>query len=110
MDRSLRERVITSLIRVSGYSAILFVALIFYFLARSGLPALAEVPLGSLLSARWYPIEDYFGIVPLIGGSLVVTIGALLVAFPLRPATRSAPAIPIGRCWVSLANSFLRLM
>jgi phosphate transport system permease protein len=83
MDRSLRERVITRLIRVSGYSAILFVALIFYFLARSGLPALAEVPLGSLLSARWYPIEDYFGIVPLIGGSLVVTIGALLVAFPL---------------------------
>jgi phosphate transport system permease protein len=83
MNKSLRERVITRLIRASGYSAILFVALIFYFLLRSGLPAVMEVPLETILSTRWYPIEEYYGILPLIGGSLVVTIGALAVAFPL---------------------------
>jgi phosphate transport system permease protein len=83
MNKSLRERLITNLIRASGYSAILFVALIFYFLLRSGLPAVMEVPLETILSTRWYPIEDYYGILPLIGGSLVVTIGALVVAFPL---------------------------
>jgi len=83
MRSSLSERIITRLIRVSGYSAILFVALIFYFLLQSGLPAMVDVPLETLFSSRWYPIEDYFGILPLIGGSLVVTIGAGIVAFPL---------------------------
>lgn len=83
MTSTLRERIITRLIRASGTSAILFVALIFYFLLQSGLPAVFEVPLGTLFSARWYPIEDYYGILPLIGGSLVVTIGAAIVAFPL---------------------------
>ena len=83
MDKSLRERIVTRLVKASGYSAILFVALIFYFLLRSGLPAVFEVPPETILSTRWYPIEDYFGIVPLIGGSLVVTAGASLVAFPL---------------------------
>lgn len=83
MSTTLRERIITRLIRVSGYSAILFVGLIFYFLLQSGLAATTEVPFSNLFSARWYPIEDFFGILPLIGGSLVVTIGAAIVAFPL---------------------------
>ena len=56
--------------------AILFVFLIFAFLLREGLPAFTEVPLDNLFSSRWYPTENYFGILPLIFGSLVVTIGA----------------------------------
>ena len=78
-----REFAITRLIKVSGYSAILFVGLIFFFLVREGSPALVEIPLTTLFSGRWYPIEEYFGILPLIGGSLVVTIGAGTVAIPL---------------------------
>jgi phosphate transport system permease protein len=85
MDRSLdwREYVITRAIKASGYSAILFVGLIFLFLLKEGLPALADVPIGNLLSARWYPIEDYYGILPLLTGSLIVTLGAGLIAIPL---------------------------
>jgi phosphate transport system permease protein len=78
-----REYVITRLIKASGYSAIVFVALIFFFLVREGLPALGEVPFSSLFGARWYPIEDnYFGILPLLAGSLIVTVGAALIAIP----------------------------
>ncbi len=87
MALSLRERLITGLIKASGYSAIVFVLLIFYFLLQEGTPALSQVPLGTLFSGRWYPIEDYFGLLPLISGSLVVTIGAGLVAFPLGLGT-----------------------
>jgi len=85
MDKSLdwREFVITRAIKASGYSAILFVALIFIFLLREGLPALSDVALSNLLSTRWYPIENYFGILPLLTGSLVVTLGAALIAIPL---------------------------
>jgi phosphate transport system permease protein len=84
MEKSLnwREFIITRVINISGYSAMLFVALIFYFLIREGWPALREVDLSSLFSSRWYPIEDYFGILPLISGSIVITIGASLISVP----------------------------
>lgn len=81
------EAVITRAIRLSGYSAIVFVLMIFYFLLNEGLPTLGEVSLSELLSKRWYPIEDYFGILPLIGGSLIVTFGAALVAVPVGIGT-----------------------
>lgn len=81
------EVIITSLIKVSGYSAILFVGLIFIFLLSEGLPALTEVPASTLLSSRWYPIENFFGILPLLAGSLVVTLGAALVAVPVGIGT-----------------------
>jgi len=84
---TLTEAVITRLIQVSGFSAILFVLLIFAFLLREGSPALVEIPLPSLLGLRWYPIEDHFGILPLLGGSLVVTLGATLVGVPLGITT-----------------------
>lgn len=81
------EIIITNLIRISGYSAIIFVIMIFFFLIREGFPTLTEIQIKSLLSSRWYPIEDYFGTLPLIGGSLIVTIGATLVAVPFGVGT-----------------------
>jgi phosphate transport system permease protein len=81
------EAVITRAVRISGYSAIIFVGLIFYFLLSEGLPTLREVPIPVLFDTRWYPIEGYFGILPLIGGSLVVTIGAALFAVPIGIGT-----------------------
>jgi phosphate transport system permease protein len=82
-----QEFVITRAIKASGYSAIVFVALIFFFLLREGLPTLGEVPASTLISERWYPIEDYFGILPLVTGSLIVTVGAALVAIPFGIGT-----------------------
>ncbi|MFZ5909517.1 MAG: phosphate ABC transporter permease subunit PstC [Chloroflexota bacterium] len=86
-DLNWREFVITRAIKACGYSAILFVGLIFFFLLREGLPTLGEVRLSNLFSLRWYPIEEYFGILPLITGSLMVTIGAALVAIPFGIGT-----------------------
>jgi len=82
-----KDTLITRLIRVCGYSAIVFVVLIFYFLLQESLPTLVEVPFRSLFSARWYPIEAYFGILPLIGGSLLVTLGATVIAVPIGLGT-----------------------
>jgi phosphate transport system permease protein len=89
MKKSLNwsEFIITRIINISGYSAMLFVALIFYFLFREGWPALNEVELSSLFSTRWYPIEDYYGILPLITGSIIITIGASLLSVPFGIAT-----------------------
>ena len=81
------EIFITALIKTSGYSAIVFVVLIFLFLLSEGLPALGKVPISNLFSQRWYPIESMFGILPLIAGSILVTAGATLIAVPIGIAT-----------------------
>ena len=86
-DRKNREPIgewtITRVIQAAGYSSILFVLMIFFFLMANGLPALQDVELSNLFSTTWYPIEQYYGILPLILGSLVVTIGAALVSVPV---------------------------
>lgn len=89
MDRELdlSEWIITRLIKIAGYSAIVFVGMIFYFLLREGLPTLNEIAPGNLTSTRWYPIEEYFGILPLLGGSLIITLGATAIAVPFGIGT-----------------------
>jgi phosphate transport system permease protein len=87
MVKNWKEFFLNWLIKISGYSAIIFVILIFYFLLREGLPTFSEVGIQDLLSTRWYPIEDYFGILPIIGGTIIVTIGAGLFAIPIGLCT-----------------------
>src|SRR5436309_1246527 len=82
-----REVLAERLIQVSGLSAIIFIILIFAFLIREGAPTFVQVAPGSLLADRWYPIENYFGMAPLILGSLIVTLGAAIIALPLGLAT-----------------------
>jgi phosphate transport system permease protein len=81
------ELIIISSIRISGFSSIIFVILILYFLLKEGLPTFKEVDLASLFGDRWYPIEEYFGLLPLLGGSIIVTIGAAIISIPVGIAT-----------------------
>ena len=83
----LSEKIISRTIQLAGYLSILYVSLICLFLLKEGIPALYKVPLSSLFSTRWYPIEEYFGILPLLFGSLTVTIGATIIAVPLGIGT-----------------------
>jgi phosphate transport system permease protein len=81
------DKIISFIIQICGYSSILFVTLILLFLLREGLPALGNVSLKNLFGTTWYPIENYFGILPLILGTLLVTIGAILIALPFGIGT-----------------------
>jgi phosphate transport system permease protein len=80
------EMLIEGLIRVLGFSTIGFVALIFLFLLREGIPAFVRVPISNLFGTRWYPTFEIFGILPLIFGSLLVTLTAIIIALPLGVA------------------------
>ena len=82
-----RDRVVNSLIKIAGYSSIFFVTLILIFLLREGLPALSQISFSNLFGTIWYPIENYFGILPLIAGSLLVTVMAVLIALPFGIGT-----------------------
>jgi phosphate transport system permease protein len=81
------EFAVEALIRVLGFSSIGFVILIFLFLLREGMPTFFEVPLNNLFDTRWYPTFDLFGTLPLILGSILVTVAAVVMAVPLGVAT-----------------------
>jgi phosphate transport system permease protein len=78
---------IEALIQVVGFSSIGLVVLIFLFLIREGVPVFFEVPLGNLFGTRWYPTFDLFGTLPLLLGSVLVTVIAMVIALPLGVAT-----------------------
>lgn len=84
---SLFEVLMERAIQTTGISTMVLVVLIFLFLIREGLPAFFEVPLSNLMGTRWYPIEELYGLLPLIAGSLLITVGAALLALPLGVAT-----------------------
>ena len=81
------EFAIERLIQFAGISTILIVGLIFFFLLREGTPAFLDIPLRQLFGERWYPIEGFFGLWPLIVGSILVTMGAVVIALPLGLTT-----------------------
>jgi len=76
------ELIIEVLIRAFGISTIIFVVMIFAFLLRETVPTFGEVPLSDLAAARWYPTEAHYGLVSLVLGTLVVTLGAAAMAVP----------------------------
>jgi phosphate transport system permease protein len=84
--RKFKEAIIEKLIFLSGIASIVFVALIFIFLLREGISVFKSTSLGAFLGGKfWYPISDppKLGILPLILGSLLVTLGAIAMAVPL---------------------------
>lgn len=73
---------------VCAFVAVLGVALIFAFVGWKAWPITAEVGLNGFLSGEvWAPSEDAFGILPLILGSFIVTLGALALGTPLAVGT-----------------------
>lgn len=84
------EWLVGKAIQLSGAMAIVFVILIFAFLLRDALPLLRSASLREiLLGDTWLPTSEppKFGMLPLVLGSLYVTVGALIIAVPLGLAT-----------------------
>jgi phosphate transport system permease protein len=81
------EFAVETFIRVMGFSTIGFVLLIFLFLLREGVPTFFEVAPDNLFGTRWYPTFNLFGTLPLILGSALVTLTAIVIALPLGVTT-----------------------
>jgi len=88
--RKAKEFLIERLIYLCGFISIAFVILIFIFLIKEGGALFKAVGLWDFLAGKeWYPISEpaRFGILPLILGSLFVTIGAALISIPIGVAS-----------------------
>jgi phosphate transport system permease protein len=84
--RKIREFIIEKLILLSGLATIAFLFLIFIFLFKEGFSFFIKSNIKDFLFGdAWYPISTppKFGILPMIMGSLLVTLGATLISIPI---------------------------
>lgn len=82
---ALAEKAVTGWIYLCGGLSIIFVAMILLFVLKEALPLFREYPIASFFSGiRWDPTgsPEKFGVVPLLLSSVMVTLGAVLVAIP----------------------------
>ncbi len=87
--RKVKEFLIEKLILICGLASIFFVVLIFLFLLKEGFAMFKTVsPFNFLFGKSWYPISEpaRLGILPLILGSLLVTLGAAIISVPIGVA------------------------
>ncbi|MGC9360632.1 MAG: phosphate ABC transporter permease subunit PstC, partial [Anaerolineae bacterium] len=64
--------------------SLVVVFLIGLFILREGLPAFSEVGVTELLFGRvWRPQQGMLGIWPMIAGSVMVTLGAIVLGVPV---------------------------
>ena len=82
----LREQLIKTLFFLTAFFAVIVIIFILLFLLRDGYPILEQVSLPDfLLGLSWEPTAavPLYGILPIIVGTLLVTIGAMVFAVPL---------------------------
>ncbi len=83
--RSWTEKIPRLLFASAASCAILIVALIFLFLGREAAPFAVEPGLSALFDTRWIPVsfqQIRFGLLPLLSGSLLVTVLATIITIP----------------------------
>jgi phosphate transport system permease protein len=84
--RRIGEPIIEICIKLSGFAVVIFVFLIFLFLLKDSLSLFRQYPVRKFLfGTEWLPISDppQFGVVPLLLGSIFVTVWAILICVPL---------------------------
>lgn len=81
------DRLLRTILGASAFVSGTIVVLILVFVGRESLDALAAVGPGFLADASWHPAPDAgdgaFLLVPMIAGTLAVTLGSVLLAAPL---------------------------
>jgi len=85
MEIAWKEKAVKLMLLGAASTSILIVAAIFVFLGKEAGPFAVEPGLRELLSTRWMPVsfqKESFGILPLVTGSLLVTVLAMLLTIP----------------------------
>jgi phosphate transport system permease protein len=87
-QRHFADRAIRYVLVASALSAIFIVFLIVVFTLQSAWPAIAQNGVGQMLVGTiWRPNQQQFGVLPMIVGSVLSTLGAVILGVPLSLAT-----------------------
>jgi len=78
------ESIMRSILLLSALASVLIVLMIGYFTVREAMPAFEGIGFERLLTGReWRPGQDMYGLLSMIAGSGLVTLGALVLGLPL---------------------------
>ena len=78
------EIIIRTVLLLSAITGILGVVLITVFIIKEGIPVLSSTGLLNFLGGtKWAPTNEIFGIFPMIVGSSLTTLGALIIGVPI---------------------------
>ena len=81
---AVRESIAKYVFMLLASMSIFLVILICYFLFSNGIPAILKIGVKQFLTGTtWKPKNNIFGILPMIVGSVYVTIGSILVGVPI---------------------------
>ena len=84
MKNNIKEVSVKILFLIAACTSIAAVALICLFLFANGIPAIGEIGVFDfLLGTTWKPLNNEFGIFPMILGSIYVTAGAIVIGVPI---------------------------
>lgn len=84
MKNNIKEVSVKILFLIAACTSIAAVALICLFLFANGIPAIGEIGVFDfLLGTTWKPLNNQFGIFPMILGSIYVTAGAIVIGVPI---------------------------
>ncbi len=108
LQRHARETCFHGLTGLCALISAAIVGTIFIFLAYFSLPLFEDGQLGTLFSRSWQPFQGHFGILPMIAGSLCLSLSAMLLAYPMALgiclfAHGLGPRIP-GKCILALVH------
>lgn len=82
--KEVREFIMKCVFLLTACVSIAAVVLICIFMFANGLPAIGKIgPLNFLLGEKWKPMNNIFGILPMIIGSIYVTAGAIIIGVPI---------------------------
>ena len=80
------RRFVVFSVRMAAGLAMSGVGLLFAMIILSALPALFEQGAGSVFTWSWRPYQGEFGILSMLSGSLILSLSAVLLAWPLSLA------------------------
>lgn len=82
--RKYSEAIMKTVFMLSGAVSVLAVVMICWFLFSEGLPTIGKIGVLNFLTGTvWKPLENHFGILPMIVGSCYVTAGAIILGVPV---------------------------
>lgn len=82
--KNLKENIMKIVFLLAACTSIAAVALICFFLFANGVPAIGKIGVFQfLLGQKWKPLNDIYGIFPMILGSIYVTAGAIIIGVPI---------------------------
>lgn len=82
--QKVKEGIMHALFLICACVSILAVVLIYVYLSASGVPAIGEIGVTDFLfGTKWKPSSGYYGIFPMIIGSILVTGIAVVIGVPI---------------------------